>query len=59
MRTTIILAILLIVSPAFAADPKVQRDVAYTEPVDTKRTLDVDAPKIGKLHRVVRLGSGI
>ena len=52
MRTTTILAVLLIVSPAFAADPKVQSDVAYTEPADTKRTLDLYIPNSGKDHPV-------
>jgi len=52
MRTITVLAILLIVCPAFAADPKIQRDVAYTEPADAKRTLDLYAPDSGKDHPV-------
>ena len=48
-----ILALLLLASTAFAADPQVQRDVAYVEPKNERRLLDVFAPIEGKNHPVI------
>jgi len=53
MRTLIITAMFLIATPAVAAEPKIHRDLAYTEPADESRRLDVYAPGDGKDHPVV------
>jgi acetyl esterase/lipase len=53
MRLTISLACLLLASTAFAAEPKVWRDLAYAEPKKERQTLDVYAPAEGKNHPVV------
>lgn len=45
--------VLLLTSPLLAAEPKIQRDVAYVEPKTEKQTLDVFAPTEGKNHPVV------
>jgi arylformamidase len=51
MRTVVVL--LLLLSPALAADPRVQRDVAYVAPKNERQTLDVFAPAEGKDHPIV------
>lgn len=48
-----ILACLLLASSAIAADPQVQRDVAYAEPKHERHTLDVFSPAEGKNHPVI------
>ena len=44
---------LLIASTLFAAEPKIERDIAYAEPKNERQTLDVYAPPEGKDHPVV------
>jgi arylformamidase len=51
MRTVV--ALLLLVAPAFAADLRTDRDLAYVEPKNERQTLDVYAPTEGKDHPVV------
>jgi acetyl esterase/lipase len=51
MRT--IVAFLLLGTSAFALEPKVHRDLAYTEPRNDRQTLDIYAPEEGKEHPVV------
>jgi acetyl esterase/lipase len=51
MRTLI--AFLLLAGTAQAAEPKVHRDLAYAEPKNERRTLDVYAPTQGKGHPVI------
>lgn len=51
MRTIAVL--LLLVSPAFAADPKEFLGLAYAEPKNERQTLDVFAPAEGKDHPIV------
>ena len=46
-------AFLLVVASARAADPVVQRDIAYAEPKSERRTLDVYSPAEGKDHPIV------
>jgi len=53
MRTFFALAVVLFASIAPAAEPKVQRDVAYAEPKTERRTLDVYAPTSGADHPIV------
>ncbi len=53
MRTLFVLASVLFASTATAAEPKVQRDVAYAEPKSERRTLDVYAPTSGTDHPIV------
>jgi acetyl esterase/lipase len=53
MRTTAPLLLLLLASPVLAIEPKVHRDLAYTEPKNERQTLDVYAPSEGKNHPVV------
>lgn len=48
-----LLAFILLASTAFAADPKIQRDIAYVEPKNERHTLDVYAPSEGKNHPVI------
>jgi arylformamidase len=45
--------LLLIASPAFAAEMKVARDIAYAAPASEQRSLDVYAPAMGSGHPVV------
>jgi len=51
MRISILL--ILLTSSALAAEPKIHRDLAYAEPADESRRLDVYAPADGKDHPVV------
>jgi acetyl esterase/lipase len=51
MRT--ILALLLLGSPVFAAEPRIQRDVAYAEPRNERQMLDVYSPAEGKNHPII------
>jgi len=53
MRFIMSLACLLPATALFAAEPKVHRDLAYTEPKNERQTLDVYAPTEGKDHPVV------
>jgi acetyl esterase/lipase len=48
-----ILALLVLTSSAIAAEPKIQRDVAYVEPKNERQTLDVYAPNDGSNHPMV------
>lgn len=47
------LALLFLTASALAAEMRVHRDVAYTEPPDARRSLDVYAPAEGAGHPVV------
>jgi arylformamidase len=47
------LAALLLVGPAFAAVPKVDRDRPYADPAHKRQTLDVYAPADGKDHPIM------
>ena len=48
------LSAVLVLTPALlGAEPKIQRDVAYTEPKSERRMLDVYAPAEGQDHPVV------
>jgi acetyl esterase/lipase len=53
MRFPVSLASLLVASAAFAAEPWVYRNLAYTKPKHERQTLDVYAPGKGKDHPVV------
>jgi acetyl esterase/lipase len=53
MRIITPLLVLLLASPLFAADPKIQRDIAYADSNHERQTLDVYAPTEGKNHPVV------
>jgi acetyl esterase/lipase len=53
MRLTITFGSLLLGSALLAAEPKIQRDLAYVEPKNSRQTLDVYAPAEGKDHPVV------
>jgi acetyl esterase/lipase len=53
MRLLTPLPLLLLASPLTAAEPKVYRDLPYTEPKTEKQTLDLYAPAEGKNHPVV------
>lgn len=47
------LALLILASSIFAAEPQVHRDLSYAEPKNERQTLDVYAPAEGKDHPVV------
>ena len=49
----IVLAILLLTSTVFAAEPHIQRDVPYAEPKNERQMLDVYSPAEGKNHPIV------
>ena len=51
MRTLI--ALLLLTSTSLAADPKVDRDLAYAEPKNKRQTVDIYAPAEGQDHPIV------
>lgn len=51
MRT--IAAFLIVAATAHAAEPQVHRDIAYAEPKNERRTLDVYAPAEGQNHPVI------
>jgi arylformamidase len=53
MRTITPLLILLSASPLLGGEPKVHRDLGYTEPKSDRQTLDVYAPTEGNNHLVV------
>ena len=44
---------LLLTAPAFAADPRIHRDLAYAEPENERQTLDVYSPAEGEDHPIV------
>lgn len=48
-----IAAFLLVAASAFAAEPKVHLNLAYSEPKNERQTLDIYAPAEGKAHPVV------
>jgi acetyl esterase/lipase len=48
-----LLVLLLLTSSAFAAEPVVYRDLAYTEPKNERQTLDIYAPAEGTNHPVI------
>lgn len=48
MRTLTTAAIILVATSAIAAEPKIHRDLAYSEPEDANRRLDVYAPAGGE-----------
>lgn len=50
MKCVLAIILLLNVGSAFAAEPQVHRDLAYTEPADDGRRLDLYAPADGKAH---------
>lgn len=49
----ICLLAILLCCPAFAAEPKIARDIPYAEPKSERRSLDVYAPAEGKARPVV------
>ncbi|HEX8915894.1 MAG TPA: alpha/beta hydrolase [Humisphaera sp.] len=53
MRIITPLLLLLLACPLQAAEPKVSRDVAYAEPKEARRTLDVYAPPDAKARPIV------
>lgn len=53
MRIIVAVLFLFIVLPLLAAEPNVQRGVAYAEPKNERQTLDVYAPAEGKNHPIV------
>jgi acetyl esterase/lipase len=53
MRTLITAATMLIATSVLAAESKIYRDIAYTEPADASRRLDVYAPDQGTNHPVL------
>lgn len=52
MRCLPAIIMLLTSMPVFAADMKVQRNIAYTDPADAQRRLDVYSPTVGKNHPI-------
>jgi acetyl esterase/lipase len=53
MKTIFAAALFLVASAGLAAEPKIFRDIAYTEPKSDRQTLDVYAPATGKDHPIV------
>jgi acetyl esterase/lipase len=53
MRTLIAAVTILVSTSALAAESKIHRDLAYTEPADASRRLDVYAPAEGQDHPVL------
>jgi carboxylesterase type B len=53
MRAFVVAAIVLGVAPLLAAEPKVHRDLPYTEAKKERQSLDVYAPADGSEHPVV------
>ena len=53
MRRLTVTAMFLITTSVHAVEPKVHRDLAYVDPVDDSRRLDVYAPADGKDHAVL------
>jgi len=52
MRCIPAMIVLLAATPVFAAEMKVRRNIAYTDPADARRRLDVYAPTDGTNHPV-------
>ena len=50
MRILAVLFVVFLASPLLAAEPKVHRDLAYTEPKNERQTLDFYAPAEGVNH---------
>lgn len=48
LRHAIVAVALVVTSTAFAAEPQTHRDIAYTDPADDSRRLDVYAPADGE-----------
>jgi acetyl esterase/lipase len=53
MRTLLTAATILISASVLAVEPKIHRDLAYTDPADASRRLDVYAPADGEGHPVL------
>src|SRR5262245_50371403 len=53
MRSLVACILCLASTQLLAAEPKIQRDIAYAEPKTERRMLDVYAPAEGKDHPVV------
>jgi acetyl esterase/lipase len=53
MRIITPLLVLFLASPLFAAEPKIERDIAYADANHERQTLDVYAPTEGKNHPIV------
>src|ERR1700693_3063880 len=53
MRIVPLFLVLLVASPVFADEPKVQRGIPYAEPKNERQMLDVYAPTTGKNMPVV------
>ena len=49
----LVVSVLFLASPLIAAEPRVQRDMAYVEPKTERQTLDLYAPASGTGHPVV------
>jgi len=52
MRRLPAIIMLLTSMPVFAAEMKVQRNIAYTDPADAQRRLDVYSPTVGENHPI-------
>ncbi len=48
-----IVAVLLVATTSYAADPQVHRDIPYVEPNHERQVLDVYAPAEGKNHPII------
>ena len=53
MRTLTATTTILIATSVLATEPKIHRDIAYTDPADDSRRLDVYAPADGEGHPVL------
>jgi acetyl esterase/lipase len=53
MRTLIAAVTILVSTSAFAAEPQIHRDIAYTEPADESRRLDVYTPADGQGYPIL------
>jgi len=53
MQSYLAVNLLLVTAVGIAAEPKVQRDIAYAEPKNERQTLDVYAPAEGADHPIV------
>ena len=53
MQTLINAAVMLVSTSVLAAEPQIHRDIAYTDPADASRRLDVYAPADGEGHPVM------
>ena len=53
LRYATVVIVLAVTSAALAAEPKSHRDIAYTDPADYSRRLNVYAPADGEGHPVM------